>query len=316
MRHPLSAFAQRKIPGMPGCGMWLLWVVTCGVGLIIYIIYYSRVVSKIQKQNECDYNASIDLNKELSQLSIHRPTIMGDTSNIRVFRKYLVGEVTRHFDSQTNSQITGWLDHNLSVVGWGVGARVGSTSLGIGQVGFIGKSDVHLDSAGTARDNLLGDGFVAVLEEKPLSGKSDIVRVAVPSEPAAREYIASLLLAFGKVFGEESYRDIAFKENITALQSAAHNDVSYVSDRLSSILRMSPDRRPSVTVVGSEMTEHAILGSAIQFEDDQRWYQLFPVGLITKIIEIASINARNVPVFQGSGKTGDSEQRAGSLQGK
>jgi hypothetical protein len=279
------------MPGSPGCGWWLFFLT--GTGLIIFIIYYFTKVSKINKENEADYNSAVDLNSELAEISNRRPKIMGNTDNIRVFRKFSVGEVTRHYDSQTDSQVTGWLDHSLNVVGWGVGFSVGSTGIGIGKTGIVGQSGVHLDLSGKTRDNLIGDGFVAVLEENPGSAQADIVRLVVPSDPAAREYIASLLTTLGKGFGEGSYRDMVLRDKIAELQNASRNDISYVSDRLNSILRKEPGRRPTVTVVGSELTEHAILGGAIQFENDTNWYQLFPVGVISKIIQITSTNASN-----------------------
>ena len=188
--------------------------------------------------------------------------------------------------------MVGWLDHSFSVFGMGVSRQFGQTRIETSRASIGGRSDVHSESEGISRDNLLGDGFVAVLEEN-LSDTSGVVRVAVPSGPAARKCMASLLLALGKGFGEESYRDLALKSTIPAMQNAADNDVSHVSDRLSSILRIQSGRRPTVTVIGSELTEHAILAAAIQFENDEKWYRLFPVALFSRVTEIASANARN-----------------------
>jgi hypothetical protein len=287
MNHPRSSFAQSKVPKM-GCGMIFLCVCTL-IGNF-YFIYYLIVLSKVNKENEHDYEAAVDLNSELSKLSSAPPPV-ANTNNLRVFRKFSVGEITRHFDNQTNFQVAGWIDNSFGLAGWGGGRHKRQTGTGTGHPIINGRSNVHLNLEGISRDNLTGDGFVAVLEENHLSDKSDIVRVVVPSEPAVRTYIASLMVALGKGFGEQSYRDLALKTNIPALQNAARSDVSYVSDRLNSILRTVPNRRSTVTVIGSELTEHSILAGAIQFENDERWYKLFPVALISKIIEIASINA-------------------------
>jgi hypothetical protein len=327
MATPLSTYLENKLPKRPSGLLIVFIIVFLGLSLLFlsnafdYIskgeksteimgwfggflgmvflaflflipnIRYSGKRKSLIPQNEYDYNLSNSIYNSFVTLHNSSPNIVDDKmKGVLVYRSYSLGEIVRHFDNQTNAQITGWLDHKFGVVGWGVGVQMGSVGLGTGQTGIIGKSSVHLDLTGTTRDNLVGDGFVAVIEQNPLSGKGDIVRVAVPSEPASREYITTLILSLGRGFGEGSYREEVFRKNIGFLQSSIRSDITYVSDRLSSISRMEPSRKPTITVVGSGLSEHCVLAGAIQFENDNRWYQLFPLSLIQKIIEIAGSN--------------------------
>jgi hypothetical protein len=89
------------------------------------------------------------------------------------------GEVSRHFDSNTSAAITGWLSHEPGFRGWGVVAH----PLGIGQLGLSGTSKVDLTSSGTARDNLMGDGFVAAFERDTQDGPIPSESLFHPNRP-------------------------------------------------------------------------------------------------------------------------------------
>jgi hypothetical protein len=45
------------------------------------------------------------------------------------------------------------------------------------------------------------------------------------------------------------------------------------------MLRQSPERRPTITVVGEDLGGSAILGGAIRLGADGPWQQLFPLSL-------------------------------------
>lgn len=160
--------------------------------------------------------------------------------------------------------------------------------LGVGQVGISGQSSVHLTLSGTTRDGLLADAFVAVFEHDFPDGRTDTLRVIVPSEPAAREMVSQFLTTLGKSFGEGSHRDTALSQNAALLARSFKTDVSYVSDRLSAVLRLAPEKRPRISVIGAPITEHALLGGAVQFSGENTWYQLFPLGLIEQVAQLVS----------------------------
>lgn len=311
MHIPLSDYAESRLPKAPGCLAWslvlffLLWALVVGtfgviggeklavlvsliplMTAIVFLLpfyWYLRKKASINRENERDFKLASVVNKSLELISKSPfPAINDKSSGVFVLKKYSVGEISRHFDSQINAQITGWLDHEF--YGGGVGIiDWGNLGMIIGTLGFQGMSQVNLDLAGTARDNLAGDGFVAVLENSQSPDQGSILRVVAPSEPAAREFVASLLLSLGKGCGEGSYQDEAFRRNIDGLTSLVRTDISYVSDRLTSILRMESNRRPAVSLAGVKLGEHTILGGAIQFDNDERWYQLFPSGLVREI---------------------------------
>jgi hypothetical protein len=61
------------------------------------------------------------------------------------------------------------------------------------------------------------------------------------------------------------------------------NEASYVSDRLHSVMRMSEESRPSISVRGTPLSRHALLGSSIKIGADGPVQALSPVGLVTAI---------------------------------
>ena len=78
---------------------------------------------------------------------------------------------------------------------------------------------------------------------------------------------------------EGSHQQAVLTANALALlERCSATDVSYAADRLYAILRMPPESRPLVSVVGSAITPYAIIGGAIRFGDEARWHPLFPIG--------------------------------------
>ena len=63
-------------------------------------------------------------------------------------------------------------------------------------------------------------------------------------------------------------------------------EVSYVSDRLNSVLRMPLESRPLIAVYGSPISEHALIGSAIRFGTQDQIFPLFPISLIKTINQL------------------------------
>ena len=203
---------------------------------------------------------------------------------IQSYEGYRLGEITRHFDTNTSATISGWMSHNLGFHGWGLSVA----GVGIGQLGQRGVSQVSLSSSGTNRDDLMGDGFVAVFEKQGASD-TDTLRVVVPSENATRElirgYLAESLERLATKKNDKGRLQLGWKQSHSRLKTAIpellefKDEASYVSDRLSSILRMPPESRPLVSVFGPPLSEHAIVGAAIKIGDEPP-LPLFPVALM------------------------------------
>lgn len=205
-------------------------------------------------------------------------------SSVQAYQGLRLGEVTRHFDANTNAAVTGWLNHDLGFHGWGVGLSVNNVGLGLGSLGLRGTSRVDLKLSGTTRDDLMGDGFVAVFEKDTPAG-IDTLRVVVPSENETREFL------------EATFEQLASRLTQTPTWTRSHSilrdrlhellayvdETSYVSDRLQAILRMMPESRPLVTVFGEPLSRHAVLGAAVQIAGDDALHPLFPVALVREV---------------------------------
>lgn len=212
-----------------------------------------------------------------------------------------LAEVSKHFDSNTNASITGWMDHNLGFHGWGAGVGVGGVGLGVGRLGLSGHSDVNLTMDATTRDNMLSDGFIAVLEIG--SGASvQPIRLVVPGDPAARGTVASLILAATRAYGgrEGSHRTRTLENLAAAVRSAPLGDISYCSDRLSAILRLPPAQRPALSITGVSLGRHVVLGCAIRFGNEATEYQLFPLAMTLAIRAALEGNLAQAPRLVGA----------------
>lgn len=314
---PLSARAKRKLTNraMPAATvaklsvvialcMAILIVVTILSGLTLAIVLlivaavpvfiWLSIVDERQKavilrENQRDFNVADSISQRMSRLLTNaQHTLELQPSSLRPVQQLRLGEIARHFDSQTTASIEGWLDHNLGVQGYGVALQVGRVGIGLGRIGVSGQSDVHLSFSGTTRDNLLGDGFIAVFEQDLSGGGIDTLRVIVPSDPASRDMVTQFATALGRGFGEGSHTEGILAGNAALLAKSFHTNVSYISDRLNAVLRMPAEQRPMISVVGAPITEHALLGGALQFAGDNTWYQLFPVVLIEQLTELVA----------------------------
>jgi hypothetical protein len=262
---------------------------------LIFVGYSTIWTMNNNARSKRDSAAAVALNNGLTPLLSRLSAGVSISPESKPARTGLrIGEVSRHFDSNTSATITGWLTHNLGFHGWGLGVEIGALGLGLGMLGLAGTSQVNLTSSGTTRDNLMSDGFVAVLEQDTPTGP-DTVRLVVPSEQAARELVSALLDEVAEDFtktdgnGETS---VEYPPAYSALERlgqrllAFPDEASYVSDRLHSVMRMPEGSRPSIAIWGSSLSQHAILGSAIRIGDDGPIQPLFPLDLITAIRKV------------------------------
>ncbi|MGH8067084.1 MAG: hypothetical protein ACRERE_17960 [Candidatus Entotheonellia bacterium] len=263
------------------CGL-----ISYGAGVVgLWVTYRAR--REWSRRNDQDYSASQAIAQRLSGIGGRNEPLSDRSSGMRIIQGATVGEFSQHFDQRLSASVSGWLQHELGLHGWGVGGSVGRVGLGVGKVGISGVSSVDLDVSGVIRDNLGGDGFVAVLEQDQPNGMIDTIRIIVPSEPACREYIAHLLSSIGATFGTGSHVDETFRRYSPQLAASFPCDVSHVSDQLRAMLRQPPERRPTVSVVGEDLGGSAILGGAIRFGADGPWQQLFPITRNRAILSAA-----------------------------
>jgi hypothetical protein len=245
------------------------------------------------RRNALDYEASKIIAQRLSDIGGRFESVSDQSSGMRVIQGATVGEISQHFDQRVSASISGWLQHELGFHGWGVGVSVGRVGVGVGQLGLSGASSVNLDVSGVMRDNLSGDGFIAVLEQEQQNGMIDTLRIIAPSEPACREYITHLLSAIGPTFGPGSHVDATFQRYAPQLAASFPSDVPHVSDQLRAMLRQPPERRPTVSVVGDDLGGWAILGGALRVGADGPWQQLFPLSLNRAILSAAEDFRKN-----------------------
>jgi hypothetical protein len=228
-------------------------------------------------------------------LSQRAATMVPSWEEVRGYEELRLGEVSRHFDTNTTATINGWLTHELGFHGWAVGAARGGLGLGVGSLGLSGASSANLTFSGTTRDDLMGDGFIAVFE-RDVPGGVDTVRVVVPSEQATQEWVGALLeetLAKFTTVNSDGQRNVRFNQSYATLKRFIpdllrfENEASYVSDRLHSVLRiLPPESRPPINVYGYPLSEHAVVGAGIQFGHDDRIHPLFPGALVKALPQI------------------------------
>lgn len=241
-----------------------IWAVIDGV---VLLWLWMANIQPVNDENNRDYRVSKAIETGVPIVCSGPVFPPGSAPGFSRILDLRLGEISRHFDSQLAASLEGWMDHDLGFHGFGVGLGVGGVGVRVGNLGLAGHSDVHLTMTGTARDNLLVDAFMAVLEEDLPRGGLDTVRVVVPSEPAARQFVSGLLDQWAERFGAGSHTEYIVRAGaIKMVQGSFKLDVSYVSDRLGAILRMPPEKRPTISIVGPELAEHIVLGSAIRFQ--------------------------------------------------
>jgi hypothetical protein len=192
-RAPLSALAERNKPG--GAVLWasiivfiligvfvvarangpdasliaVLAIVVIGLAALAVAWMVKAMRAPLYDENDRDYEGSKVIQAGLPAVmsEVPRSTLNIDTTQpeVSVYQGLQLGEVSRHFDSQTSASIEGWLNHNLQVSGRTVSYqlsrsvgehyRAGMSVTGEHSAGITGQSSVHLTFTVTTRDNLL-----------------------------------------------------------------------------------------------------------------------------------------------------------------
>jgi hypothetical protein len=157
-----------------------------------------------------------------------------------------------------------------------------------GSLGLSGSSRVQLSLEGTTRANLLGDGWIAVMD---LLG-GDVLRLVVPSEAAVQAMVMDTARSASIASRQWGGGLIPPTPNTAAFLTAAQwvaehvlMDIGYVGDRFAAALRVPSGERGRATVVGLALNEHTLLGGAVRFGSEDRFYQLVPFPLIDRLIQ-------------------------------
>jgi len=166
----------------------------------------------------------------------------------------------------------------------------------------------------------MSDAFVAVFEQDTPAGL-DTLRVVVPSEQAARELVEAVIREAAERFtgvdqkGQEVVEFPRAHSTLLVLGEgllAFPDEASYVSDRLSAVMRAPPGARPRINVYGLPLSGHAILGAAIELRHGEAPLPLFPVDVIMKIQaagERAAAVAKGVPLPPLDARAGEATDK-------
>jgi DNA-binding SARP family transcriptional activator len=287
-------------PAIDGLRVWM------GLVALILTGLYVRYVDKVERQRDREFHATLAARERarhdrsmvaflpvpLETLRADLPLTLPGVAATREVDRLKVVELNRHFDSQLEASINGTLDEFTRDKGWNIGIGFGpfGASRSISQ-GF-GHGDLNLGLHGTMQEDWAHENFVAVFETQP-GDEADVFRLIVPSDPAVHKYVQNLLWSWQRDLGVDSAAELLVRRALYDLPDRVVSDASYVADRLTSILQMEPSARPELSVVGTAMGGHALLGGAIQFGRDGRWYQLFPVAIVSALVDL--MNGRVPP---------------------
>ncbi|HLC29929.1 MAG TPA: hypothetical protein VJM51_04020 [Dehalococcoidia bacterium] len=302
---PLSDFAKQRWPPFPTVWAWLISILFFWLGGPIWVWASWQDVQRkrsrasweaVRAENEADFRAAQRVREAIWAWRKEIPRANDLLPGVNARRGLVIGEITRHFDQQTVGSINGWLQFSLR--GWGSSSATTYDSSGVfgpihqttGQSSgvLVGTAIASLELRAVTRADLFTEGFIAVFDERNPESVLETLRVIAPAEPACQELLVEACEGVGKSFGEGSYRHAALRAASDRLQYAFKTDISYVSDRLNAYLRLLSAERPVVDIVGSLVNDHARVGAAVQFSDKPgEWYQLFPLGLFTRLRDLA-----------------------------
>ncbi len=217
---------------------------------------------------------------------------------------FSIGEVSSHFDQQAAGMISGTMSHDLSVHGGSIGVSTQRLSLTVARIGISGESRVDLATRSTSRTDLMNEGFIARFESPATDGRVRTVRVVVPPEDVctaqASEMLAEILAACGCAEAE-------IRRMVQCAAAVTPVEITYAVDQLKAALR--PNRQTRFDIVGVPAGRGTLLGGAIRAAGDERWVQLFPMGLIRTIYPPAA--AAGAPIFVPDLLSGPPDRAAG-----
>ena len=287
-------------PAIDGLRVWM------GLLALILTGLYVRYLDKVERQRAREFHAGqaarehakrnrsmVDfLPAPVEALRADVPLTLPGVAGTSKVDALSVVELNRHFDSQLEASINGTLRELIRARGWNLGVGFGPFGVSRSTSTGFGDGVLNLALRGSMQEDWAHENFVAVFETRA-GDRADVVRLIVLSDTAVHEYVQNLLWGWQRDLGIDSAAELLVRRSLYELPSRVVSDASYVADRLTSILHMEPSARPEISVVGTAVNGHAILGGAIQFGRDGRWYQLFPIALISALTDL--MNSRVPP---------------------
>jgi hypothetical protein len=270
---------------------WLWWAI---MGLLpVFILWLHATqrepISRWRQWDAAAFRAAQPLRSRLYHILSDGPkTVPGEPAGAVATGPLIAGELVRHFDAVTTGAIDGWIDHRLGFTGWALGGTAEHAALGIGRLGLEGRSDVRLSLRTTTRTDLLGEGFIVVLEDP--STPTHVTRVVVPSKRAVDAFVLAFVESRTRVFPAGSHQAMALSGFVEAV-SPLDVHGSHISDKIGASLRMDRMVRPTVAVVGLRIDDHTIMGGSFLFGDEGAWIEAVPLARLQQF-ELACINAR------------------------
>jgi hypothetical protein len=184
-------------------------------------------------------------------------------------------EIERHFDHQTQGAIAGTMAHTLRMFGSTVSAGLGqvsrsgtmvSGSLGSFSGSISGLSQVELGLSSTTRADLTGDALFAVFEAVDPTGHRDTYRVISMSQPAVRSWIDALVRHAADQFGGAATHcgSTVLAWSGTLMARFQPQDISYVTDRLKSVLARPYGDREPVEIIGTPAGRNAVVATSVR----------------------------------------------------
>ena len=143
---PFSAFALRRLQGVPsdafviatwcvGVSLFIVffllgknpWYIAFPIEIALFFALNLWLVSELDQakpkrktvlaENERDFKISLAIRDAMEDVPNRIPPTNDLVPGTVIRNDLAVGELTRHFDTETVGSITGWLQHSLS--GWG-----------------------------------------------------------------------------------------------------------------------------------------------------------------------------------------------------
>jgi len=275
-------------PTGPNHAVWIDMTAVAEVAIVSFAVLGNLTRKRQSRHVLVDrFKARVNqLGWDLYSLSTTPPVTDESVDGVVVYKALKVGEVERHFDQVTSASIQGQMQHAFKMSGSGssihdvpLRALFGDTR-SFYEFNGSGISDVRLGLSGSSRDDLAGDAFVAVFEQRLPDGTIDTIRAIVPSEGQVRSYVGQLLNAWQTQLGLNTDSEQMLRKYSGTIYQGIASDSSYVGDRLTAVLRMPQQEQPTVMVIGEAIGPHAVLAGAIRFGPSGPLYQLFPVALI------------------------------------
>jgi len=243
-------------------------------------------VLEIVNEGRSRIEAAISLARPGARLPFTTPGAPG----LLGYRGLQAADVSSHYDTTTAGQVTGTLEHSLrgSFAATGFAVDLGLIdSVTAGSMRISGSSTLDLITRSTSRHDLLNQAFVAVFE---MPRTRETVRLIAPADAVCREAIRTVV---GEASGHVDPAELPERRAAELAESLTGRiliETTLAFDRLNALLRAPVASRPAVELIGLPVAPGTLLGGALRIAGEQRWLQLFPLGLLRALEDPNSVD--------------------------